>query len=170
MPVSSVVKFKTSPKFEEPPVRVELLIVILEKSASQELSIPAVARAFINPSMVILVVTLIVLVSPLALKMAVPLPESPNVPNVVAVVAFIVLVTLCDKALVREYADATLIWSVEIVPAPYKHSSKFVPCLYLLSVSAIVLFAIRAKTSASVNELNAPPVISKIPVSVSNVE
>ena len=72
-------------------------------------------------------VTLIVLDSPRALNVAVPFAARPKVPNVVAKVASTTVVICLVKTWVLEYADATEIWSVEIVPAPYRHSRRFVP-------------------------------------------
>ena len=170
LPAIVSVKFSTSLKLEVPPVNVALLIVILEKSESQEDSIPWAERAFIKSWMVMSLVTLIVLSSPLILNIAVPFPPSPIVSKVVFKVALIVLVIDFVNICVLEYAEATLIWSVEIVPAPYKHSSKLVPFIYLGLVSAMVKLLTRCWTSESDKVLKAPPVISKIPLSVSKVE
>ena len=129
LPAISVDKFKTPARFVVSLVNVELLIVILAKSESQVASMPWAANASIKPWMVIVFVTFIVLLWPLASNTAVPSAFNPNVSNVVDNVASTTLVTECVRTLEREYADATAVWSTDIEAAPYKHVNKFVPFL-----------------------------------------
>ena len=166
-PEISVDRFKTFLRLDVPPVSVAFSIKIFECSSDQEEATPTSLRAFINPSIVIVLSTLIVRFSPRISKIAVPVPVKPKLPSVVDLVASIVFVTVCLKA--RDFAedDATEVWFAEIASAPYKHLRRFVPFLYLASVSLIVPFAIKAKTSASDSVLNEPPVIVKTPVSSS---
>ena len=102
LPETSVVKFKTSERLDVPPVSVEFSIRSFECSSLQLEAMPASFKAFIKPSTVIVLSTVIVRSSPLTLKIAVPVPDKPKFSKVVVFVALIVFTTVCLKALVFE--------------------------------------------------------------------
>ena len=108
LPETSVVRFKTSARFELPPTSVAFLISTLLVSSSNVAEIPAFDIAVSKSAIVMPEFKLTVIFCPFTLNIALPF-DKPNVPSVVFSLAIIVVVTACRKAFVLALVEDTLV-------------------------------------------------------------